>query len=46
MQATVNPQAKSVAPTDTNLASVSASSPDEAWPVGTFENQQAMNLRR
>jgi hypothetical protein len=44
VQATVNPQAKAAGSTDTNLASVSASGPDEAWTVGTFENQQAMNL--
>jgi hypothetical protein len=44
VRATVNPQAKAAGPTDTNLASVSASGPDEAWAVGTFENQQAMNL--
>jgi hypothetical protein len=44
VQATVNPQAKAAGPTDTTLASVSASGPDEAWAVGTFENQQAINV--
>jgi hypothetical protein len=43
VQPTVNPQATAAGPTDTTLASVSASGPEEAWAVGTFENQQAIN---
>jgi hypothetical protein len=43
VERTVNPQATAAGPTDTTLAHVSASGPDEAWAVGTFENQQAVN---
>src|SRR5579863_3856191 len=43
VEPTVNPQATAAGPTDTTLAHVSASGPDEAWAVGTFENQQAIN---
>jgi hypothetical protein len=43
VQATVNPQAKAPQPTDSTFASVSASGPDEAWAVGTFSNQKALD---
>jgi hypothetical protein len=41
VEATVNPQAKAVNPTDSTLASVSATGPAEAWAVGTFMNGSA-----
>ena len=43
VQPTVNPQAKAPEPTDSTFASVSASGPDEAWAVGTFSNQKALD---
>jgi hypothetical protein len=44
VQPTVNPQAKAVNATNTTFASVSASGPDEAWAVGTFMNQKAIDV--
>jgi hypothetical protein len=44
VEPTVNPQARAVDPTDTTLSNVSASGPDEAWAVGTFMNQKAIDL--
>ncbi len=43
VQPTVNPQAKAPQPTNSTFASVSASGPDEAWAVGTFSNQKALD---
>jgi hypothetical protein len=43
VEPTVNPQATAAGPTDTTLASVSASGPAEAWAVGTFMNQKALD---
>jgi hypothetical protein len=43
VQATVNPQATALNATNSTFASVSASGPDEAWAVGTFMNQKAIN---
>jgi hypothetical protein len=40
---TVNPQATAPNPTNSTLASVSASGPAEAWAVGTFMNQKALD---
>ena len=43
VQPTINPQAKAPEPTDSTFASVSASGPGEAWAVGTFSNQKALD---
>jgi hypothetical protein len=44
VEPTVNPQATAPSATNSNLVSVSASGPGEAWAIGTFSNQQAVNL--
>jgi hypothetical protein len=44
VEPTVNPQATAPNATNSTLASVSASSPAEAWAVGTFSNQQAIDV--
>jgi hypothetical protein len=41
VERTTNPQATKL--TDSSLASVSASGPDEAWSVGTFSDHNALD---
>jgi hypothetical protein len=43
VQPTVSPQAKAADITNSTLISVSASGPGEAWAVGTFMNQKALD---
>ena len=43
VQTTINPQARAPQPTNSTFASVSASGPGEAWAVGTFSNQKALD---
>jgi hypothetical protein len=43
VQPTANPQAKAADATNSTLISVSASGPSEAWAVGTFMNQKALD---
>ena len=43
VEATVNPQAMAPDPTSSTLASVSATGPGEAWAVGTFQDQHALD---
>lgn len=43
VEATVNPQAKAENPTNSTLASVSATGPADAWAVGTFMNTKALD---
>src|SRR5580704_14580653 len=40
VEATVNPQAMAPDPTNSTLASVSATGPGEAWAVGTFRSEE------
>jgi hypothetical protein len=43
VEATVNPQGMAPNPTNSTLASVSATGPGEAWAVGTFMDQKALD---
>src|SRR5579863_10464503 len=43
VEATVNPQAMAPDPTNSTLASVSATGPGEAWAVGTFMDTKALD---
>src|SRR5579863_2457480 len=43
VEATANPQGMAPDPTNSTLASVSATGPGEAWAVGTFTDQQALD---
>jgi hypothetical protein len=43
VEATVNPQGTAPDPTNSTLASVSATGPGEAWAAGTFADQQALD---
>ena len=43
VEATVNPQGMAPNPTNSTLTSVSATGPGEAWAVGTFMDQKALD---